>query len=360
MLPGRRTLLKPIAVLIPLLFLTIMSRAEIHRSARIVVGPKQPRWSLLDLSGKFSQQALALTKSGDFLVLSSHRSGTWELTRVREWNSTKPVIEHLELPDYFSSKDDHDLETLELRLMLTPDERYAACTADAWWNKRVNGKSVGKSRSEIRISSIDLEEFRVVGRDTTAALSLFEFQDVFMRSDGQLVVRSSSPQLKEGAFVPIDMPGLGVGPKCMYRNEIGPDHQLHPIPTTGEPCLQSTRNLSLENYLTDAGAQSRVGDKFACTSRDLDYCPEPDRFSSDGRVAMGIMTEGHDSFLGPWVQTKAIAVFYSTKTHSQIDARDVSHSDAYMELASANGKEYLLTLEDGSVLTVYEIDLTAP
>jgi len=338
----------------------MLSRAEIHRSARIVVGPKQPRWNLLDLTGKFGQQALALTQSGDFLAFSARRNGIWQLTRVRRWNSATPVIEHLELPGYFSSKDDHDLETLELKLFLTPDGRYGACAADAWWNKRVDGKSVGKSRTEIRISSIDLENFRVAGRATTAALSLFEFQGVFMRTDGQLVVESSSPQLKEGAFIPIDMPGLGVGPKCLYRNVSGPNNELHPIPIGGDTCLQSTHNIALEEYLTEPNFPLPFRDKFICTSKDLEYCPQPDRFSPDANIGLGIMTEGHDSFLGTWVQTKAIAVFFSTKTHSQIDARDVSRLDAYMTLASADEKDYLLTFEDDSVLTVYEIDETSP
>src|SRR5215469_15188671 len=245
------------------------------------VGPDREVWSA----------GLGFDPIWRLLAFSARRNGIWQLTRVRRWNSATPVIEHLELPGYFSSKDDHDLETLELKLFLTPDGRYGACAADAWWNKRVDGKSVGKSRTEIRISSIDLENFRVAGRATTAALSLFEFQGVFMRTDGQLVVESSSPQLKEGAFIPIDMPGLGVGPKCLYRNVSGPNNELHPIPIGGDTCLQSTHNIALEEYLTEPNFPLPFRDKFICTSKDLEYCPQPDRFSPDANIGLGIMTE---------------------------------------------------------------------
>jgi hypothetical protein len=71
---------------------------------------------------------------------------------------------------------------------------------------------------------------------------------------------------------------------------------------------------------------------------------------------MGIRTEGHDNLLGSWVQTRATAILFSAKTHSEIGEIDMTHNSAYLKLATVSGKDYLLSLKSGSELTVYGLD----
>ena len=70
---------------------------------------------------------------------------------------------------------------------------------------------------------------------------------------------------------------------------------------------------------------------------------------------MGVETEGHDSFLGGWVQTKAIAFFFSTQSHSEIGKLDITHKSPALVLASIKGKDFAMQLEKGAVLHVYEL-----
>lgn len=45
-----------------------------------------------------------------------------------------PVIDHLQLTDYFSSHDQHDLEDMEVKVYISPDGMNAVCVGSASWH----------------------------------------------------------------------------------------------------------------------------------------------------------------------------------------------------------------------------------
>ena len=287
------------------------AQAEIRQIQQFSFAQKQPAWTLGDLYGRFGQQALALTQMGDLLVFSPRRTGIWELYRVRGWDTERPVIDHLQLTDYFSSHDQHDLENMEVKVYISPDGLNAICVGSASWLKRVNGKAVGKSRTNSIVTVVDLATLKPVKRAETKGLDLLEFQSIEMDKDGRIVVSSSvfgdTPQ---GEFIQLAVPSLDVGQKCIYAMvKSGPSAE-QAIAKTVDACRQVLGTVSLEEYLKRVAVIPAAAG-FICKDANAEYCPQPDRFTSDDRFGLGVRSEGHDELLGGWVQTRTTAIVFS-------------------------------------------------
>ncbi len=343
------------AVLILCLLVPVSSRAEVRQVEQFSFAQKQPSWTLGDLYGRFGQQALAFTAQGDLLIFSPRRTGAWELFRIQKWDTGKPAIDHLQLADYFSSHDQHDLEELTVKVYVTPDGAHAVCVGSAYWLKRVNGKAVGKSRTNNIITVVDLATFKTVKRIDTKSLDLLEFQSLTMDREGRILVSSSvfgdSPH---GEFVQLAVPSLEVGQKCTYAMVKSGSSKEHAIPKTVDACRQDLGAVPLEEYLNQA-ASVPTASGFICKDTKAEYCPQPDRFTTDNRFGLGVRTEGHDGLLGGWVQTRSSAVLFSVKTHTEVGELDLTHSSPYIRLAAVAGKDFLVSVEAGSKLTVYQL-----
>src|ERR1700678_608811 len=208
----------PGLVLIASLLSTSIADAQVRQVRRFSFAPKQEARSLFDLSGNFEQQALALTSQGEFLNFSSQGDGIWQIYRIRNWSEEKPLIDHLPLPGYFSSRDRHDLERMDINVYVTSDSAYAVCVGTAEWLKRAGGKTVGKAKMASIITVIDLKTFRIVNSKTRTPSEAFEFQAVSMDQHGQMLVRSSAfGEKRHGELVQLDVPSLTEGQTCAYE-----------------------------------------------------------------------------------------------------------------------------------------------
>jgi hypothetical protein len=336
--------------------------AEVQQTARIVLGPSQPSWSFFDLSGRFGGQALALTPSSDFLSFSPRRNGTWELYRVRGWGSPKPAIDHLPLPGYYSSHDERDLDDLTARVFVTPDGRYAVCSGTGEWLKRVHGRAVGQGRTESKLTVVDLATFQAVRSLRTDKFDLFEFHSVFMDAEGRIVIETNALNDKgSNAFLQLELPSLQAGQRCSFALVSDANHLEHPVATTPSTCTQMLHNITLEKYLLEQESlPPHHVDGYICANAHGEFCPQPDLFSPDLQFGLGIESEGRDSFLGSWVQTRATAFFFSVRTHREVGEMDITHQPPYLKFATFRGKTFLLFLRKGSVLTVYQLIDSAP
>jgi hypothetical protein len=336
--------------------------AAIREVGKVSLGARRSSWTLFDLSGYFEQQAMAVTPDGDLLSLSTQRDGNWRLYRVRGWYGRKPIVDHLILPGFFSSRDRHNLETLEVNLFATHDGSYAVCVGSAEWLKRVDGRAVGHARSDNMITVVDLSSFKIVNSRRTKGLDLFEFQGVEMDRRGRILIdssadwdwRSKKPRL--AAFIPLEVPSLRPDARCTYELLPGkPGEPEHPVPITTEACTTDLGSESLGDYLKGSSFNPVAARQLTCADTKAEYCPQPNRFTPDRRFGLGIRTEGHDSLFGGWVQTRATGVVFSTRGGVEIGELDLTHHDPTVALASINGHDYLLVLRSGAELTVYQL-----
>lgn len=334
------------------------SNAEIGIVRQITFAPKQPQWRFGNISSKFGIQAHALTASGDFLYFSPRSNGVWELYRIRDWSKDKPIIDHLQLPGYFSSQDAHDLDELDAQIFVTPDGSFAVCAGSARWQKRSHGRAVGDAKSDNIISVIDLATFKAVNLTHTTDFNLLAYQEVGMDAEGRVTISSDSGATKEqerGEFVQLDIPSLHRGPKCIYS--VSYSHSARGIPAaiTVNECAQDLHSTSLDEYNKSFIKQfPAISSGYVCKATKAEHCPQTLYFTPDQQFGIGMDEEGHDDIFG-WVMTRLTAVLFSARTHTEIGEIDMTHNPPYTELTTLKGEDYLLWLKNGAELTVYQL-----
>jgi hypothetical protein len=262
------------------------------------------------------------------------------------------------LDGYFSTKDKRDLDELTVHLFVTKDGAYAVCVGDAWWLKRVNGNAVGNSRADNIVTLVDLSTLKIANRIHTKDLNLFdEFQEVRLDANGRiLVVASTLGHSQKGAFTQLAIPSLVPGAKCEYSSFPDKTGTMHAVDGTDESCHKSAGDVSLESYLaTDQPVVPR-DPPFKCTDTGAEYCPEPYEFTRDHRFGLGLRTQGRDALFGGWVETRAVAVVFSTETRSEIGELDLdTRGDSGPLLENVDKRIYLLVLRNSTQLRVYGV-----
>jgi hypothetical protein len=340
-----------------LMFSIPSARGEVRLFRRVSLGPAE-RWSVSDFWRNFDRNVIALTPSGDVLMLSARRNGNWELYRARRWNTERASVEQLTLDGYFSTKDERDLDELTTHLFVTKDGAYAVCVGNAWWLKHIHGNAVGNSKADNIVVLVDLATFKIANRIHTKDLDLFdEFQEVRLDANGRILV-IGSPLGHSGskAFVQLAIPSLIAGAKCEYNSVPDKTRTTQGIAATGEGCQKALGAVSLENYLSTDQPIITRDPPFKCADSSSEYCPQPYNFTSDQRFGLGLRTEGHDALFGGWVETRAIAVIFSTKTRSEIGELDLGQNrDSGPLLENVDGRIYLLVLRHSTALSVYEV-----
>jgi len=339
------------------MFSILSAHGDVRLLRRVSLGPAQHR-SVFDFWRSIDRNAIALTPGGDVLVFSARRNGNWELYRARKWNTERASVERLTLDGFFATKDQRDLDELTIHLFVTKDGAYAVCVGDAWWLKRVHGNAVGNSRADNIVAVVDLATLKIAHRIRTKDLHLFdEFQEVRLDANGRiLVIGSPLGHSQRGAFVQLAIPSLIPGAKCEYNSVPDKTAKTHAVATTEESCQTALGSVSLENYLATDRLIITRDPPFRCTDAAAAYCPQPYEFTSDQRFGLGLRTEGHDAFFGGWVETRAVAVIFSTKTRSEIGELDLDKNrDTGPLLENVGERIYLLVLRNSTELGVYEI-----
>ena len=330
--------------------------AELRELKTFSLGPHGVRWTLFDRTRHSEKSAIAVsTTSGDLFVLFSTPDGNWELSRIRNWSGAMPEISHLLLPGFFTRNDRPLFDEFDAQLLLTPDGRYGVCIGSARWTTKNRRRSASRSVSENVITVVDVQKFTIEQSRQTSDLGLFELQSFVMTSSGRLIVDSMtrSPQA-ERALIPLDLPSLQAGRKCQYKwsgSRLGEDAE--PTPVTSESCALALSPSSLEQVLAPVPPLALSG--FACGKAQEGLCPQPDRFTPDGRFGIGLRAEGHDNMLGRWVWRGRAVVAFSTRTRSEIGEIRLMRNSVDLMLPSLAGKNYLLILQPDSELAVYEL-----
>ena len=320
--------------------------AQVIKIRDLAFGPAQRR------KVAFSK---ALSSTNDLLSFIASDTGDWELYSVADWLGTQPRVRKLVLSNFFSKKDRKDLELLGPSVFVTRNGAYAVCVGSAEWLKRVNGRAVGNAKSDDIIVVVDLSNFTVVATTRTKNMDLFEFHGVSLDGEDYLRVDSlSSGESRHSAFIRLKVPDLVAGPRCEYEWVIDPPARRHPQAVTTEACAQALKSKPLSDYLQPRQPSSGAKPP-PCQDNASEFCRIPGEFTADGSFGVGLKSEGHDNIFG-WVTTSNTLIVFSSKKGTDIADIAEPKDDSFATLlAFEQGRNFLLVVQRGTHLTVYEL-----
>jgi hypothetical protein len=300
--------------------------------------------------------SIAVTPSGDVLSFIAKDTGEWQLYRVRNWRQETPVEDKLLMPGFFSKKDTTDVETLGQQVFVSADGAFAICVGNAEWLKRVGGRAVGDARSDDVISVVDLSTFKVVSTARTGTMGLLEFHGVSLDHHGHILVNSiSRDKPSHSVFVRLSIPLLTPGPKCTYRLIEDSPGKENPESIDESGCRESVKPMTLEQYFQEWGSPASQKSA-ACQNNSAEFCRVPGEFTADGRFGVGDRTEGHDNIFGSWVITSSSYVIFSASKNMDIgEIKEPTNDSVRKALLSIDDRDYLLVVQGGTHLDVYEL-----
>jgi hypothetical protein len=334
---------------------TLSSSAQVVKVRDFNISERQDHHALF---------AMAVTPAGDVLSLIARDTGDWELHRIRDWDVGPVASDKLLLQGYFSRRDEKDLESVKAAVFVTKDGNYAICVGGARWLKRPNylflkGRGVkGTAHADDVVAVVDLLTFKIVATSHTADLGLLEFhQSIKLDSEDRVFIDStSSGKPEHGVFMRLSVPSLTIGPKCTYARIYDSAVQWHREATAEDACEAALGGaINLEQYYQREFPRFEL--PAVCRGSAAEFCHWAGRFSVDGKYGLAERADGHERVLFPgWVFTHHAYLVFSAASRSDIGEVKVPPDvSAAGLLAYHAGRDYLLLLQDGTHLTVYEL-----
>ena len=206
------------------------------------------------------------------------------------------------------------------------------------------------------VTVVDLSTLTAVNSTHFKTSVSYPFQSIEVDPSNRLVLVSTSfGEQRHGELAVLDLPSLHPGDACRYEYRSDEQHRERISAFTAEACFRLLGSQDLREYLKSFDNNPHTKGGFACKDNYAEYCPQPDKFTPDQMFGLGIRSEGRDNLFGSWVQTRATAIVFSTKTHSQVAEIDLTRRRPDLKLATTNDHDYLLLVRDGSELIVYEL-----
>lgn len=339
--------------------------AQVKKVNEFSIGKSQSSWTLNDPYGYFHRDIITTTPEGDIFMFSSSPTGTWELTRIRNWMTSTPEIKHLPLPGYFSIKQRNDLDDITMQLYTFSNSQYVICAASAEWLKREHGKAVGNARNKLLMAVVDKDSMAIRTNKSIPDGISADFVSIELSNTNELIFSTShwnpftnsvGSQNHQQKYTRLSVPELLETDSCNVEwKPSKPGAGDEPFPIMDESCMRLLRGRTYHEMMTTKSDQQAHG--YSCTDKKLEFCPQPEKFTPDGKIGLGFCTTGHDTLLGSWVEDSATAVLFSTATKREFAAYDIKHDDLYVQLTTSNGKDYLIGFLKRNIFRIYEIDV---
>jgi hypothetical protein len=129
----------------------------------------------------------------------------------------------------------------------------------------------------------------------------------------------------------------------------------HPESIGESGCRESLKSTTLDQYLR--AEQAPTLQTFSvCRNNNSEFCRVPGELTADGKFGVGNRVEGHDNFLGSWVVTSNSYVIFSTTKRVDVgEIKELTNDSVKRVLFSLDGRDYLLVVQGGTHLDVYEL-----
>jgi len=285
--------------------------------------------------------AMAVAPDNDVLSLVAKNYGTWRLTRIRSWWDKNPTDETIDVPGIPPSG---KLQMLSASVLATTDGNFAVAIASGF---TANESQRGGALENV-VSSINLHEFAV--KNSAHQAGILEY---FTDRDGRLVaqqtdygskrtplVRAAPGVQRTIALAFFSIPSLTPAGTCHFSETLSGASWIPHDQDCGpslHPLLDGLRPL--RDQTLPAGPPCG-----------------PAGSTPDGLYRIESCSDFHRNFWGNPVVTEMHENVYRVSTGAPIGTvKETVHNTVNSRLAEHDGHDYLLVMEGGTFLKVYEI-----
>jgi hypothetical protein len=337
-------------VALALIMLSARCHAEVTLVREYVLKPPRDKRILF---------AMAVTPGQDVLSFIASDENRWRLSRVRRWLDDQPIEESLAVPGL--GRGDGDVWAgLSTTLFLSPDGKLAVCIASG------ARRAAAYERQEF-VSVVDLSQFRVIVtvRPSSLAHLAGSYRSFNLNRNGRLVVNGITSTRSDGIFrsqhklAILALPGLDVIDGCEYSEwstgVLGSGSHLE----SEGACAGLVKNAgvaSLQEYLRAFIDNDEVLESGRVRPAECAFLTYASYVSRDGRLRRELCTSGHRSFWGNFVVSNARENVFSAETGKKLGSiKWPSSHPLQARFTVANGQDYLMVMEGGTLLRVYHI-----
>ena len=310
--------------------------------------------------------AMAVTPEQDVLSFVANDDGTWRLSRVRHWTDKQPLEEALTVPGLVNGRagwSKYSGVFWSADMFVTPDSQFVACIISAY--------PKGGGNREDLVSVVSLSQFRLVSTLHPSAVTQLDGNYRSYRLDrrGYLVINASTPFPRHPGDDPffggslhrlaiLTLPGLDIGNRCEYSEWMRSGSVVRRENESDcATVLRDSGSSSLDEFsktLLEAGEVSNRDEK--TRPPECAFLTYDSRVSRDGRFRRDTCTDGHRGFFGNFVVSHAVENVFLVRTGQKLGfIKQKSDNPALSRFATIEDRDYLLLMEGGTRLTVYQI-----
>jgi hypothetical protein len=307
--------------------------------------------------------SMALTENQDLLSFIASPDGKWRLSRVRGWFNEQPQEDRIVVPGLVLGDRKDWFSPWSAKLLLTPDGKFVICIASA-------SRSGGRGDEEF-VSVVSLAEFKVVASahppELPALTGSYRLYNLDRR--GNLVAQAHTPfprhpgdDISVGGsqvkMAVLSLPGLELSDQCKYSEwtRSNSPTRLAEYDSCNDLLAHEGGFASVLDFIgsfVQTGEVSRTNELARpSTCAFLGYARY---LSRDGRYEREICLASHRGFWGGLVVTRAVENIFSTETGKQVGSVEEPTDSVESGFASVYGREYLLVMEGGTRLMIYQI-----
>lgn len=290
---------------------------------------------------------MAVTPDQDVLSFIANAEGKWRLSRVRRWLDKDPEEQTITVPGLTLGDRKQWFGPWSAQLIVTPDGRFVVCVTSGF---RVG--PAGRGQDEF-VSVVNLFDFKVVSSihaSEVAALS-GSYRTYNLDRMGHLVAQAftsyprhpgddSADWGSQVRLTVVSLPDLAAIEQCQFSEWTRSGAPARRDDEQG--CARLLGGGSLSDFLSAFVDTDEVRRNGRLVSRDV-------RFEREN------LQKSHRGFWGNIVVTKSVENIFSVKTGKQLGSIDEPTDSVRSRFASMNEREYLLLMEGGTRLVVYEI-----
>jgi hypothetical protein len=294
---------------------------------------------------------MAIGPTGDFFALVGMQDSRWQLFRVKDWSTAKPIVDRVTVPG-FGSADEANRWGLTPKVRISPDGNFAVAIASASWPTSGQRLDAASQQPDALLTVVDLRTFKAVKTLRASERGLRTWNWRFdetgtLRGDGLNPAGATQPVGTENWVALLSIPDLQVLERCDY-SEVVQSGKLNFVPHEPVSRLCTAAAQASDDLMN----MRRRGDLKAR----LDASCGIDRISQDERYALSSCREGHDVIWGYSWGPESTSVYSVATGQAIATLQHKRHRLTDTLLATVDGKDYLFVFENAEILTVYQIE----